>query len=160
MRSLLGLTMTNILETHSVGSVTGARIPLATISSSFSLIWFCKAAGTRRGGCTTGGTVLSVTMRYSPGRSPKPSKTSLYSSRRLAIPTVTAMPTLGVSSRLLKLDGLSQSLIVMSPSPIHVLYDNSGARSSSVMLNGNTFLFSRRHVWSSVDPNILYRSLV
>ena len=112
MRSLLGLTMTNILETHSVGSVTGARIPVATISSSFSLIWLRRATGTRRGGCTTGGTLSSVTMWYSPGRSPKPSKTSLYPSRRSAIPVVTCTPGVSLSPPL-EFDGLSQSLIVL-----------------------------------------------
>ena len=139
----------------SVGSVTGARIPLATISSSFSLIWSLKATGTRRGGCTTGGTVSSVTMWYSPGRSPKPPKTSLYSPRRSAISTVT--PTLGVFLIPLEVEGLSQSLIVMSPSSIHVWYDNSGARSSSVMLNCKTLLFPCCHLGSAVDLNILYR---
>ena len=52
MRNLLGLTTTNILETHSVGSVTGVMMSVATISSSFSLIWFRNATGTRQGGCT------------------------------------------------------------------------------------------------------------
>ena len=32
---------------------------LATISSSFTLIWFGKATGTQGGGCTTGGTASS-----------------------------------------------------------------------------------------------------
>ena len=68
MCNMLGLTTTNILETHSVGSVTGARILLATISYSFSLIWSLKSTGTQRCGCTTGGTVSSVTMWYLPGR--------------------------------------------------------------------------------------------
>lgn len=47
---------------------------LATISSSLFLICCCRATGTHRGKCTTGGTVSSVTMWYSPGRFPKPSK--------------------------------------------------------------------------------------
>ena len=93
----------------------------------------------------------SVTMWYSPGRSPKPPKTSLYSSRSSVIPTVT--PMLGVSLIPLEFEGLSQSLIVTSPSSIHVWYDNSGARSSSVMLNCKTVLFPFRHVRSVVEPN-------
>ena len=153
IRNLLGLTITNMLEIHSVGSVTGARIPLATICSSFSLIWSLKATGTRRGGCTTGGTASSVTMWYSPGRSPRPPKTSLYSSRRSGIPTVT--PMLGVSLIPMEFQGLSQSLIVTSPRSMHVRYDNSGARLSSVMLNCKTLRFPCRHVGSAVEPNIL-----
>ena len=64
IRNLLFLTTTNILETHSVGSVTGVMTSQATISSSFSLIWFHKATCTVtwRGGCSTGGTASSVTM--------------------------------------------------------------------------------------------------
>ena len=62
--NLLFLTTTNVLETHSVGSVTGVMASQATISSSFSLIWFHKATCTVawRGGCSTGGTASSVTM--------------------------------------------------------------------------------------------------
>ena len=126
MHNLLGLTTTNILETHSVGSVTGARILLATIPSSFSWAWSLKATGTQRDGCTTGETVSTVTMWYLAGRSPKPPKTSLYSSRRSAILTVT--PTLGASLISLEFEGLSWPLIVMGPSSICVRYDNSGAR--------------------------------
>jgi len=59
MRNLLGFTTTNKLETHSVGSVTGVITSLATISSSFSLMWFLKAL---LGVCTTGGTTSSMIM--------------------------------------------------------------------------------------------------
>jgi len=62
MRNLLGFTTTNKLETHSVGSVTGVITSLATISSSFSLMWFLKATGARLGVCTTGGTTSSMIM--------------------------------------------------------------------------------------------------
>ena len=65
-RNLRGLIKTNTLATQSLGSVTGVMTSLATISSSFALIWFRKASGKQRGGCTTegggGGTALSMTM--------------------------------------------------------------------------------------------------
>ena len=61
MRSLFGLATTNMLETPAVGSVSGARTSLATMSSSLSLIWFRRATGARRDECTTDGTVSSVT---------------------------------------------------------------------------------------------------
>ena len=80
----------------------------------------------------------SVTMWYSPGKSPNPSKTSLYSSRRSVAPA--AVRTLAVDLGTSGVKVSSLSLMVTRPSSKHVLYDSSGARVSSVMLKFNMFL--------------------
>ena len=67
-----------VLETHSVGSVTGVMTFCCTNSSNCSLIFGRTATGTLLGGWTFGFTLLSVIILNSPGSSPSPSNTSLY----------------------------------------------------------------------------------
>ena len=142
-----------IFSTPSGSSTNSCMVHCHTISSSFSLMCFRKANGAQLSGCTTGGTASSMIMWYSPGRSHKPYKTSLYSSKRNVIPAVAAIPE--ISSRPLEFDTivLSQSLTVTSPRSIQVLYDNSVPRSSSVMLKSNAYVFLWLHF-------ILYRTFV
>ena len=78
MRSLPGFDTSSKLETHSVGSLTGAMMSSLTISRSSCFSLSLSATGTHRGACTTGLTSLSISMWYWPGNFPSPWKTSAY----------------------------------------------------------------------------------
>ncbi len=52
--NLLGFTAVNILDTQSVRSFTGGKIPSSTIRSSSFFKGSFRVTGTRRGGCITG----------------------------------------------------------------------------------------------------------
>ena len=65
--------------TQSVGRSTFAMMPCWMRVSGSSLSGSRSATGTRRGECTTGGTVNSSVVCYSPSKHPIPSNTSAYS---------------------------------------------------------------------------------
>ena len=60
--NLLGFSTVTILDTQSVGSFTGAKIPSSTIRSSSFFKGSFRVTCTRRGGCITGFTVGSISM--------------------------------------------------------------------------------------------------
>ena len=81
---LLFVTHTSEL-TQSVGSSTLAMIPWSTSESSSFFRGSRRASGTRRGGCTTGGTLGSKVMWNSPLKHPIPSKQSGYCESSFAL---------------------------------------------------------------------------
>lgn len=77
---ILGFPFGFVTETipliQSVLRSTGAIIPLASSSFSSSLSGAIIATGTLRLGSFTGGTLLSISILYSPSKQPTPVKTS------------------------------------------------------------------------------------
>ena len=78
--SFLGVSTMTMLFTQSVGSSCFLITPSFSILWSSSLTWSWSATGTFLGACTTGGTLGSSLILYSPGRQPNPLNESAYSS--------------------------------------------------------------------------------
>ena len=76
----LGVSTMTMLFTRSVGSSCFLITPSFSILWSSSLTRSWSATGTFLGACTTGGTLGSSLILYSPGRQPNPLNESAYSS--------------------------------------------------------------------------------
>ena len=73
------------LFTQSVGWLTGSMIPLSASESNSFFRGSRKANGTRRGGCTTGLTLGSMSIWNFPSKQPMPWNTSPYSLRMVCL---------------------------------------------------------------------------
>ena len=77
----LGFWVATMLDTHWVGLSSFSSTPRLSRRSSSSLSLPFTATGTRRGGITTGGTVLSTSKCSLPSILPRPLNRSAYSAR-------------------------------------------------------------------------------
>ena len=124
-------------------------IPLFSNSVIFSFGLALRAIGAQHGVCCTAGTVGSISMWYSPGKHPRPSKTSAYSSRSASCFSL-EVPTWCIS------------LIVIRPSFLHVSPDKSGFCVPEIILKLSLCLLlvlrKRGCIHLGLKPKLLCRS--
>jgi len=145
---------TTILDTHWVGSVTGAIICFSAIASSSVLTVFRSETGNQQGELITGTESGCIWIVYSPGSSPSPVNTSLNRWRTGSLR--------GWGLRVSEMTEwtLSQSRICTNFIPTEEALPNMGITADSFTKKHNRCVWPLCSTWSIVFPALVLLCMV